>query len=83
MLVMALTDLAGICKKLAETSTIPENLRVKAREFVREFDSLSPYCGKGTIVQHAQGEMLLASMARFVPRAVEEVQARPDFGAGA
>ena len=42
MLVMVLTDLVGICKKLAENSAVPESLRVKARELGEEFDSLSP-----------------------------------------
>jgi hypothetical protein len=67
MLVMVLTDLAGIYKKLAENSAVPENMRVEARKFVEEFGSLAPYRGKGTAAQHAQGEMLLAKMARFLP----------------
>ncbi len=77
MLVMVLTDLAGIYKKLAENSAVPEELRVKAREFGEEFDSLSPYRGKGTAAQHAQGEQLLIRMARFLPRVVDMVQAEP------
>ena len=76
MLVMVLTDLAGICKKLAENSAVPEALRVQARKFVEEFDSLSPYRGKGTAAQHVQGEQLLVKIARFLPR-VLEVQAKP------
>lgn len=76
MLVMVLTDLAGICKKLAESSAVPEKLRVEARKFGEEFDLLSPYRGKGTAAQHAQGEQLLAKIARFLPR-VLEVQAAP------
>jgi hypothetical protein len=68
MLVMVLTDLAGICKKLAENSAVPETLRVKAREFGEEFDSLSPHRGKGTAAQHFQGEDLLVRMAKFLPR---------------
>ncbi len=76
MLVMVLTDLAGISKKLAEDSAVPETLRVQFREFGEEFDSLSPYRGKGTAAQHAQGEALLVKIARFLPR-VLEVQAQP------
>jgi len=76
MLVMVLTDLAGICKKLAENSAVPENLRVEARQFGEEFDSLLPYRGKGTPAQHALAEQLLTRVARFLPR-VLEVQAQP------
>lgn len=81
MLVMVLTDLAGIYKKLAENSAVPK-LRVEARQFGEEFDSLSPYRGKGTTDQHAQGEMLLERMVRFLPRVVDSVQARPNVGEG-
>jgi hypothetical protein len=77
MLVMVLTDLAGICKKLAENSAVPETLRVQARKFGEEFDSLAPYRGKGTAHQHAEGEQLLTKIARFLPRIVETVQAQP------
>ena len=76
MLVMVLTDLAAICNKLAENSVVPEQLRVKARESVQEFNSLLPYRGKGTAAQHAQAEHLLGKIARFLPR-VLEVQAQP------
>lgn len=41
MLVMVLTDLAGICKKLAESSAVPEKLRVEARKFGEEFDTVA------------------------------------------
>lgn len=76
MLVMVLTDLAGICKKLAENSAVPETLRVEVRRFGEEFDSLSPHRGKGTPAQHVQGEQLLAKIARFLPRLLD-VTARP------
>ena len=76
MLVMVLIDLAGICKKLAEHSAVPEELRMKAHKFGEEFDSLSPSRGKGTPAEHAQGEMLLTSIARFLPELLE-VGARP------
>ena len=75
MLVMVLTDLAGICKKLAENSAVPEKLRAEARKFGEEFDSLAPYRGKGTSAQHVQGELLLTKIARFLPRVVEMFQA--------
>ena len=76
MLVMVVTDLAAICKKLGENSAVPEELRVKARHFVEEFDSLEPYRGKGTAEQHFAGEKLLEKMALFLPRLLE-VQAQP------
>lgn len=78
MLVMVLTDLAAICMKLAGSSAVPEELRVRARAFVDEFDALAPYRGKGTPGQHAQGEQLLMKIARFLPGIVEAVQARPN-----
>ena len=78
MLVMVLTDLAGICKKLAENSAVPEKLRMEARNFGQEFDSLSPYRGKGTAARHAQGEQLLTKIARFLPEIVEIVEAHPN-----
>jgi hypothetical protein len=77
MLVEILTDLAGLCKKLAENSAVPETLRVEARKLGEEFDSLSPHRGKGTADQHAQGETLLIRIARFLPKIVEMVQAYP------
>lgn len=76
MLVMVLIDLAAICNKLADNSAVSEQLRVKAREFVTEFNSLLPVRGKGTAAEHAQGEQLLIKIARFLPRVVE-VQADP------
>jgi hypothetical protein len=76
MLVMVLTDLAAICKKLAEDSAVPEKLRAQAREFGEEFDLLSPHRGEGTPAQHAEGELLLAKIARFLPRLLE-VHAAP------
>jgi hypothetical protein len=76
MLVMVLADLVTICKKLSENSAAPESLRVKASEFVAEFDELLPTRGKGTAAQHFHGEQLLVKIARFLPR-VCEVQAEP------
>ena len=59
MLVMVVTDLAAICQKLAENSAVPEDLRVQARRFGEEFNSLLPYRGKGDVVKHERGERLL------------------------
>jgi len=73
---MVLIDLAAICRKLAEDSIVPDALRAEARELVEKFDSLLPARGKGTPSQHAQGEALLAKMARFLPR-ILEVQSWP------
>ena len=76
MLVTVLIDLAGICRKLAENSAVPAELRMHAREFAGEFDSLLPDRGQGTPAQHEQGERLLIKIARFLPRLLE-VQAKP------
>ena len=77
VLVEVLIDLAGICRKLAESSAVSESLRVKARKFAEEFDSLLPYRGRATATQHAQAEVLLTKIARFLPEVVEMVRARP------
>lgn len=76
MLVMVLSDLAAICKKLSENSAVPEQLRERASEFVEGFNSLVPYRGQGTPRQHFQGDDLLEKMARFLPDLLE-VQAKP------
>jgi len=69
--VMVLTDLATICRKLAENSTVPERLRERAGEFVREYESLLPERGKGNATIHFQAENLLIKIARFLPRILE------------
>jgi len=56
MLVMLLTDLAAICKKLSENSAVPEQLQLQAGRLVEQFNELLPYRGKGTADQHFQGE---------------------------
>ena len=63
MLAGVLTDLAAIFKKLADNSEVPEYFRVKAREFVEEFDWPSPYRGKATAAQYSEAEKLLQKMA--------------------
>ena len=74
--VMVVIDLAAICKKLAENSVVPDNLRAEARELVEEFDSLLPARGKGTPYEHTQGEALLVKMARFLP-SVADIRSWP------
>ena len=76
MLVMVLTDLSAVCKKLSEHSALPEQLRLRAGELAMEFNALLPARGKGTESQHFQAEELLHKIARFLPR-VLEVQAQP------
>jgi hypothetical protein len=76
MLVMVLSDLAAICKKLSENSAVTEHLRTEAGQFVEEFNSLAPYRGSGTPAQHFRGENLMVRIARFLPRLLE-VQAVP------
>jgi len=76
---MVVTDLAEICKRLAENSAVPHELRERERKFVEEFNSLLPARGKGTRSEHAAGEHLLISIARFLPRSLE-VQAQPVRG---
>jgi hypothetical protein len=69
--VMVVMDLATICKKLAGNGYVPDSFRMEARELVEEFDALLPAHGKGTPSEHAQGEMLLVKMARFLARVIE------------
>jgi hypothetical protein len=69
--VMVLSDLAAICKKVAENSEAPDALRAYASEMVAEFNALLPARGKGNPSQHAQAETLLIKMARFFPRIIE------------
>ena len=73
---MVLTDLAGICTKLAHNPALPDNLRIQARQFHEAYESLAPYQGIGTPAQHQMGEELLGRIARFLPR-VLEVRADP------
>jgi hypothetical protein len=68
---MVLMDLAEICKKLAGHPTATEKLRGQARQLVDEFNVLLPFRGKGTTVQHFEGEHLLIRMARFLPSVLD------------
>ena len=79
--VMVVVDLAAICKKLAENSIVPDNLREEARDMVEEFDTILPYRGKGGPEEHMWGEALLIRMARFLPR-VLEIQSLPSRSSG-
>ena len=65
--VLVLTDLAEICKKVAENSSATRDVRQKAGQFVAKFNSLVPYRGKGDVDQHFQAEKLLIQIARFLP----------------
>jgi hypothetical protein len=80
--VMVLSDLAAICKKVAENSAVPDNLRADARGLVEEFNSLLPVRGKGNPLEHAQGEFLLIKMGRFFPR-IAEIRSLPADERGA
>lgn len=67
ILEMLLVDLAGICKKLADNSAVPDQLCTRARQLIREFDTLVTYYGNSTPGQRAQGEELLFKITRFLP----------------
>jgi hypothetical protein len=66
--VMVLTDLATICRKLADDPAVLEDLRVRAAEFVSEYESFREYRGRSNNAQHQAGENLLVRIARFLPR---------------
>ena len=78
ILVMVLVDLTGICRKLANNSAVPDELRARARQFAQEFDTLVPYYGDATPAQRAQSEGLLFKITRFLP----DVLGRTSTGAG-
>ena len=71
MKVMVLTDLAALCKKLADNPVITEQMRTKARQFVEKYNLLEPYRGKGHHTQHFEGEQLIEQITRFLPRVLE------------
>jgi len=76
MLVMVLTDLAALCKKLGENSALPEGLRREARQFAGEYDLLLPFAGQGNAAEHFEGEYLIEKITRFLPN-VLTVRAEP------
>jgi hypothetical protein len=65
--VLVLTDLAEICKKVAENPSATEDARQTAGQFVAKFNSLVPYRGEGDVDQKFQAEKLLIRIARFLP----------------
>jgi hypothetical protein len=71
---MVLSGLAAICKQLAEEPAVLEELRVRAGEFVAEYDSLLEDRGRSTNPEHFEGEELLIQMARFLPRIADELE---------
>ena len=72
MKVMVLTDLAGVCKKLSESSAITDEQRAKVRQFVEEFTSPSPLSGNHTPGARFEGQTLLIQMVRFLPEVLED-----------
>ena len=70
-------DLAAICKKIAECSAVPDDIREQASAFVKEHDVLAQYRGRRDAYVHYQGESLLTRMARFLPQ-VLELEAWPE-----
>jgi hypothetical protein len=69
-------DLAAICKKVAGSSAVPDNLRATARNLVEEYEALLQTHGRHNAAEHFMGETLLIKMARFLPE-LTEVQSRP------
>jgi hypothetical protein len=74
--VMVGCDLAATCMKVAENSQVPDNIRETAHHLVKEWEALLEFRGKGNPMQHAQGEIQLAKMARSLPTLIE-VQSWP------
>jgi hypothetical protein len=69
---MVLTELAGLCKKLSESSAITEEQRAKVRQFVNEFDSLMSMRDKSIPSVLFLGEQLTIQIARFLPEVVDD-----------
>jgi hypothetical protein len=78
---MVLSDLSAICKKLADDPVVPDDLRARAREMVEEFNELVGDRGRGNVSEHFEGETLLITMARFLPRVVE-IRTAPEDARG-
>ena len=68
---MALSDLAELCKKLAEEPALTKNLCLKAQEFARKYDSL-PSRGANTGAERYEEETLLIEIARFLPDVAQD-----------
>ena len=69
---MVLTDLAALCKKLSDSSAITEDQSLRLRQFLVEYNSLTPFSGKGIPDKVLGGETLLIKIARFLPNVVED-----------
>jgi hypothetical protein len=68
---MVLVDLAEICRKVADHPAVPEAMREKARNFVKQYEFLLPVRGKGNADEHFWGETLLVQIAGFLPQILE------------
>ena len=72
MIVMVLTDLAAICKKLADNSAVPEALQMRMRKYVENFNTLmSSQQGEGTGLHREEVEDLLFEIARTLPSVLD------------
>lgn len=65
---MVLSDLAALCKKIAEQPTITKELRAQAQQFAGEYESLAPLADTSTNRRHFEEEQLLNQIARFLPK---------------
>ena len=68
---MVESDLAAICRKLADNSALPDELRATAREMVKEYEAYSATYGKENATEQFEGETLMIKMARFLPQLAE------------
>jgi hypothetical protein len=70
------SDLAAICKKVADNSDLPDHLRAKSRDLVQEFEAYSKNAAKDDSIRpeikREVGEALLVKMARFLPELTED-----------
>ena len=73
--VMILTDLAALCKKLAEDPIVPEKLRAQALGFAEEYNLLLPDLGKCDRRLHFEAGRLLIQITRFLPNIPEALDA--------
>lgn len=69
---MVLAELAGLCKKLVESSAITDRQRTKIRQFVNEFDSLMSMRDESSASARFEGTELLERIARFLPQIAED-----------
>jgi hypothetical protein len=63
MKAMVASDLAAICKKVAENSAVPNYLRAKSRSMVQAFEAQG---------DPMLGEDLLIKMALFLPQLADD-----------